>query len=123
MSTTNAALLAALIAPWPLAVNDGLTATAAGGQSLGWPLVGGANRVIIAANAGDSLVLPSLSGEAEGGGMVFVVNDAANAVSVYCGLGDTLNGTLNSSLSVASGGFGIFVKVAANFDWRAAAFT
>lgn len=123
MSTTNVALLLALQGPWPLVVNDALTAYAAGGQSLATPLRGGANRIIIAASAGASLILPSLASEDEGGGIVFVVNDGANAVSVYCAAGGTLNGSSNGSLSIASGGFGIFLKVMPTLDWRAAAFT
>lgn len=123
MSTTNAALLLALQGPWPLAVNDGLTAYAAGGQSLATPLRGGANRITIAASAGASLILPSLANEDEGAGLVFVVNDGANAISVFCAAGGTINGSPNGSLSIAAGGFAIFLKVMSTQDWRAAAFT
>ena len=53
--------------------------------------------------------------------MVWVVNDGVNALSVYCAVGDTLNGTLNGSLSIASGACGIFIKVdnGVTQDWRA----
>lgn len=121
MSTTNAALLAALVGPWPLAVNDGLTAYAAGGQSLATPLRGGANRITIAAAPAASLILPNVTDE--GADIVFVVNDGANAASVFCAPGGTLNGAANGSLSIASGGFAIFLKVIATLDWRASAFT
>ena len=45
------------------------------------------------------------------------------AMSVFCWPGDTLNGTLNGSLSIPAGGFGVFLKVDATLDWRAASFT
>lgn len=123
MSTTNAALLAALIGPWPLVVNDALVAFAAGGQSPSTPLRGGANRITVATAANASCVLPSLITDDEGASLVFVINDSANAVSVYCAPSGTLNGSSNGFLSIASGGFAIFLKVASTLDWRAAAFT
>ena len=52
---------------------------------------------------------------------VVVINDGTNAMSVFCWPGDTLNGTLNGSLSIANGACGIFVKVdnGVTQDWRA----
>lgn len=123
MSTTNAALLAALTGPWPLAVNDALAAYAGGGQFLATPLRGGANRITLATAVGASLILPNLASEDEGAALVFVVNDGANSVNVFCAAGGTLNGSSNASLAIAAGGFAIFLKVAATLDWRAAAFT
>ena len=50
-----------------------------------------------------------------------MINDGTNAMSVFCWPGDTLNGTLNGSLSIANGACGIFVKVdnGVTQDWRA----
>jgi hypothetical protein len=50
-----------------------------------------------------------------------VINDGVNAMSVFCWPNDTLNGTLNGSLSIASGACGIFIKVdnGVTQDWRA----
>jgi hypothetical protein len=122
MSTTNLALLAALVGPWPLFINDDMTALAAGGQSGAVPcLRSGANRVTIATAGAASVVLPAVSDDASG--LVIVINDSANAIAVFCAPSGTLNGTLNASLSIAAGGFAIFLRVAATLDWRAAAFT
>jgi hypothetical protein len=67
-------------------------------------------------------VLPSLAGHEAMTGSVIVSNDGTNAVSVFCWPGDTLNGTLNASLSIASGACGIFIKVDTGslLDWRGA---
>jgi hypothetical protein len=74
-------------------------------------------------NANDSAVLPSLGDKEEPARMVWVVNDGANALAVFCAVGDTMNGVANSFLSIPAGGFAIFLKVDQTLDWRAASFT
>jgi hypothetical protein len=50
-----------------------------------------------------------------------VINDGTNAMSVYSWPNDTLNGTLNGSISVPAGSVGILLKVddGLHQDWRA----
>jgi hypothetical protein len=106
-------------------VQDNLIAHVGGGQAGAGPtLRGQAHRFTQVLNAGDSAVLPSLADREEiGARMIWVVNDGANALSVYCAVNDTMNGVLNGSLSIPAGGFGVFLKIDATLDWRAAAFT
>lgn len=123
MSTTNLALLTALATPPPTIVNDALVAFAGGTQMGATPLRSQINRVTGATAANASCVLPSLNDGDEGAGLVFVINDATNAIAVFCSPGDTMNSVANGSVAIAAGGFGIFLKVASLFDWRAKAFT
>ena len=53
---------------------------------------------------------------------VVVINDGANAMSVWCWPGDTLNGVTNGSLSIPAGSVGILLKADNGVvqDWRAA---
>jgi hypothetical protein len=105
-------------------LQDNLIAHVGGGQAGAAPtLRGQAHRFVQALNANDSAVLPSLADREETARMVWVVNDGANALSIYCALNDTMNGAANGSLSIPAGGFGVFLKVDATLDWRAAAFT
>jgi hypothetical protein len=77
-------------------------------------------RFVFVKNPGDSAVLPSLAGHEALVGMVIVVNDGTNAMSVWCWPGDTLNGVTNGSISVPAGSVGIFLKVDTGViqDWR-----
>jgi hypothetical protein len=111
-------MLKALQGPWPSLVNN-LQAQIGGGQAA-IPLRDFGHRFVFVRNAGDSAVLPSLAGHEAMQGMVIVINDGTNAMSVYCWPNDTLNGTLNGSLSIASGACGIFIKVDTRslLDWR-----
>jgi hypothetical protein len=84
---------------------------------------GQAHRFVQVLNANDPAVLPSLADREETARMVWVVNDGANALSVYCALNDTMNGAANGSLSIPAGGFGVFLKVDSTLDWRGATFT
>jgi hypothetical protein len=122
MSLTNAAALKALTQSGPYAINGALAAYAAGGQSGATPLRGAANRVTLATAAGASLLLPSITTEDADALTVWVINDSANAVSVFCAPNDFLNGASNGSLSVAVGGFAIFVLISAALGWSAAAY-
>ena len=42
---------------------------------------------------------------------VVVINDGTNAMSVFCWPGDTLNGALNGSISIAAGSVAVLLKV------------
>jgi hypothetical protein len=55
-------------------------------------------------------------------GSVVVINDGVNAMAVFARPNDTLNGTVNGSLSIASGACGIFIKVDNGLiqDWQGA---
>jgi hypothetical protein len=56
---------------------------------------------------GDSGALPLLEGHHEGGTReVVVINDGTNTMTVFCWLGDTLNGVTNGSLDVPAGSVG-----------------
>ena len=72
---------------------------------------GSVTRFTTVANGGTA-VLPSLLTN-EAGPLAFVINDGANALSVYPFTGETRNGTLNSALSVPVGQAAIFIKVTA----------
>lgn len=57
--------------------------------------------------------------------LTFVINDAANAIKVFCHPGENLGGVANASLTIPAGQSGIFVRVpnslqSAGADWRAA---
>jgi hypothetical protein len=122
MSTTNQALLLALQSPMPPFVNDDSTANVGGGQ-VAKTLRSTATRFVKVGTAGDSAVLPSLSDHQGASGFWYVLNDdPSDAMSVFAGLGDSLNGTPNGSLSIAAGGFAIFLRIDST-GWSAAAFT
>jgi hypothetical protein len=112
-------MLKALQCQRPSVVVDGLQATIGGGQQA-VPLRDGCHRFLYVRSSGDSAVLPSLAGHEAMTGSIIVINDGVNAMSVYSWPGDTLNGVLNASLSIASGACDIFVKVDTGslLDWR-----
>jgi hypothetical protein len=114
-------MLKALQGPWPSLVNN-LQAQIGGGQAA-IPLRDFGHRFVFVRNPGDSAVLPSLAGHEAMQGMVIVINDGVNSMSVYCWPGDTLNGTLNASLSIPAGSVGILLKVDNGVvqDWRGVA--
>jgi hypothetical protein len=74
----------------------------------------------LAQNPGDSAVLPSLGAHEAMMGSIVVINDGVNSLSVWCWPGDTLNGTLNASLSVPAGSVAVLLKVDNGVvqDWR-----
>jgi hypothetical protein len=114
-------MLKALQCQRPSVVVDGLQAQVGGGQAA-ISLRDGAHRFLYVKNPGDSAVLPGLLAKEAMTGSIIVINDGVNAMSVYSWPGDTLNGTLNASLSVPAGSVGIFIKVdtGALLDWRGA---
>jgi hypothetical protein len=83
MSNTTTAMLKSLQAQRPSVVVDNLQAQIGGGAAA-ISLRDGAHRFLFVKNPGDSAVLPSLAGhEAMSGGQIIVINDGANAMSVF----------------------------------------
>jgi hypothetical protein len=113
-------MLKALQGPWPSLVNN-LQAQVGGGQAA-ISLRDFAHRFVFVKNAGDSAVLPSLAGHEAMVGMIIVINDGVNAMSVFPWVGDSLNGVTNASLSVPAGSVGVLLKVDNGVvqDWRGA---
>jgi hypothetical protein len=122
MSTANTALLYNL-ALLGTPVDDDIIGNGVASSQAGAPVLRSELTRITKAAANDSFVLKSiLSGEANS--LTFVVNDSANTIKVFCAIGETLGGVLNSSLSIPTGQSGIFVRVPNALgtpDWRAAA--
>ena len=119
-----------------LLLNDDIFLTSATTQATASSsLRSGANRVTASGGAAAACVLPALINYDQGSDFVFVINDSANSIAVFAAPGDTMQGTLNGSLTVAAGGTGFFVRVPplylnppAGFgitatQWRAAAMT
>jgi len=82
-------------------------------------------RVKLAVATG-SFILPSI-GSGEAMTAMTVVNDTAVAINVYPAVGEKMNGSANTALSVASGASGVFFPVLnsvlnypTTLDWRAA---
>jgi hypothetical protein len=99
-------------------VQDSLTAHAGGGQGSATALPAQINRITTVATAGDSVILPAqgsfpTSGgegpQTPGGLEVVVINAGANALAVFPGSGETINGgSANASVNVAAGGIATF---------------
>src|SRR5215831_13868110 len=69
-------------------------------QGTAWPLKRSSRVNGAASNAG--VILPSLlTGEAEA--PIVVVNDSANTIKVYPALGEKVNGSLNTAVSLTTG--------------------
>src|SRR5260221_12949088 len=74
-------------------------------QAAAHPVRGETVRVT-AASANSSMRMKSIvTGEAAP--ITFVINDSAFTIVVFCEVGEKLNGTLNSSLSIPTGQSGI----------------
>jgi hypothetical protein len=116
-------MLRALQCQVPSVIIDNLTASPSGTQNA-ISLHGAGHRFVFAA-PGASCVLPSLSGHEATSRMMFVINDAPNSLAVFPWPGDSLNGTLNGSLSVPIGTVAILLKIdtGALLDWRGAILT
>lgn len=110
-------------------IADEKVALGAGTQAGAARISAAFTKVILGGGAGSSLVLPDLLSNEAGAGMYIVSNESGATIAVFADPGDTLNNSLNGSLTIANNGFGIFVRedrenfpfVAA--DWAAAAFT
>lgn len=86
-------------------VEDGITATAGGTKALAYQLFATFNRVSVAANAGDSVMLPKTPFI---GKVVQVINDGAQNIDVYGNGTDTIDGVATATgvvLSAASRSF------------------
>ncbi len=74
-------------------------------------------------------MLPNLIVNDNGSSMYVVTNETAGNILVFAAAGDTMNGSLNGSLTIAANGFGIFVRENTEHfsyvapDWAGAAFT
>ena len=128
MSNTNNAVLASLginSGPFQVAI---ASAAVAGTQAAGTPIRGTAVRVLNG-GTGASMVLPSMLSNEDFDDFIFVINDTATTVLVFCALGETMNGSTNGSLSIAAGATGIFISRQqidypyAAPDWRGVALT
>src|ERR1700733_871700 len=132
MTSTVNAVLQALGKPIMAIVNDSVVANSSTTQAGATPLRSAVNRVV-KGGSNFSCVLPNMITE-EAADMVFVVNVSGSTILVYCALGDTMNGSTNGSLSIATGGFGMFLQKKRTDtnpggvgyvapDWRAQAYT
>src|SRR5580692_6398280 len=90
----------------------------------------GINNVIVSGAAGRSCILPSIISSETFALVTIVINDGANAINVYPAPNELMNGSANAALSIAAGGFGMFIikpqdpSVGATLPgWSAAAFT
>jgi hypothetical protein len=110
MSIPNDALLVAL-GQEQFPVFDGQSANNTT-QGTATRCTGSVTRFTIVASGGAAVMPSLLTGEA--GPIAFVINDGANALSVYPFTGETRNGTLNSALSIPVGQSAIFIKVTAS---------
>jgi hypothetical protein len=107
MSIANDSLLQNL-ATLGFTLTDNLAANNAT-QALAFPLIGDFCRFLNAAANGTAILKSSLSNEAPP--IVFVVNDSAQTMKVYCAIGETMSGVANGSLAIPSGQSGIFIRV------------
>jgi uncharacterized NAD(P)/FAD-binding protein YdhS len=128
MSTVNVNLLKAL-GQLGFAVLDNVEPGPASTQATATPISAEAVRVTKSV-ANGSLSLKSVLG-VDAPPMVFVINDSANTIVVYCapannGVNEKHNGTNNANLSVAAGASAVFVRAdqsGGGPDWRSAAIT
>src|SRR5258708_34961232 len=129
---TSDALLEALAADgWP--VGDEVFIGGAGGttQAAGLPFKSAAHRVTANGTASAAMTLKSLLSN-EAPGLVWLINDSANTIAVFCFAGEKMNGVANASFAVTAGNSAIFVAVptqikrkggasgGATLDWRSA---
>ena len=129
MTTTTKAVLKSLAANGT-AVNSNASASSAAvsQQALATPVLGEATQVVSTAPTGgtanSSMILKSLASGEVGSPAVWVINDSAVAIKVYCAVGETLNGGANGALTIGAGVSGVFIPVfnsdaAGVSDWRA----
>ncbi len=121
MSTATVALMGHL-ARHGFTIDDDLVGGALAAQAGATPLTRNVSRCTKSSAATASFILRDmLTNNAPS--LVFVLNDSANSINVYPFVGQNINGSLNTALAVAAGGFAMFSRVMATLDWRAAAFT
>lgn len=122
MSAINVALMGHLARQnMGFAFQDDLSAGPAAAQATALPVITQCTRVTVASSTGSMLLPDILTNNSPN--LMFLLNDSANTINVYAFSGQNVNGSLNGFLAIAAGGFGIFVRLKANLDWRSAAFT
>lgn len=122
MSTTNDALMYDL-GVLGVPINDNLAATNTT-QATATIAFTAANRVTKASASGTVVIKASAV-------ITWVINESGQTILVYPEIGDSMNGSLNGSLSIPTGEFGVFVHVPTQIvrggggggtkDWRSAA--
>src|SRR5258706_11609924 len=118
---------------WPVSdeifIGAGAPLTQAGGQ----PVKGSCHGIMQlgAGTANGAVVMKSVKTQ-EAPSMVWLLNDSAQAVAVFCALGDSMNGTPNGSFSLTAGNAAVFCRIpaqikrkggtvaAGTLDWRPA---
>lgn len=121
MSTATLALMGHL-ARHGFTIDDDRSAGALAAQAGASPITRNVTRCTVSSAATASFILRDILTN-DTPSMVFVINDSANSINVYPFVGQNINGSLNTALAVAAGGFAFFSRVQATLDWRAAAFT
>lgn len=87
-------------------VEDGITAHAGGGQGSAYALTKDISRVSTVATAADSVKLPTAAAGLE----MVVINDGANALSVYPATGEQIDGlAANTAVSISAGECRVFI--------------
>jgi len=84
---------------------DGITATAGGGQANAFQITKSMSRISTCATIADSVKLPS----AKAGSLCFVVNSGATSANVFPATGEQINALgANNAFAVAAGGRSAF---------------
>lgn len=120
MSTTNTSLMGHL-GRHRISIDDNKTAGTASSQTGANAITSQLSRITSAIANGSVILQDMLTNVAPS--IIWVLNDSANTIQVYPYSGQNVNGSLNTPLAIAAGGFGFFSRVQANLDWRAQAFT
>jgi hypothetical protein len=108
---TNDALYEQLAADgWPVGDDLFFGAAAPTTQALGAPIRASAHRVTANGTANASATLKSLLSN-EAPGMVWLINDGAQTVAVFCAAGEKMNGVANASFAVTAGNAAVFVPI------------
>ncbi|WP_024873150.1 hypothetical protein [Tolumonas lignilytica] len=92
---------------------DGITATAGGGQSNAYQMLYETNRITTVANIGDSVKLPA----AQAGLTMFVINHGANAMQVYGTGTDTIDDVAAASGVSQMAGSNVMYTCTTNGLW------
>ena len=129
---TNDALLEILSEDgWPVSDEIFIAAGAGTTQAAGFPVKGSCHRIVANATASAALTMRSVKSQ-EAPSMVWLLNDSANTIVVFCAAGDNMNGVANASFSITAGNAAVFARVPAQvkrkggtsgggtLDWRSA---
>lgn len=102
-------------------IDAGITATAGGAQTGAYLLQAQVNKISVVATTGDSVQLPKIqpfdNGDARPGMLGFfsyIVNQTANAISVYGSTPDTINGSVTGTPQTIPP-FGVMIAVAEGY--------